>query len=108
MRNFIQDGDVLTVAAPAAVSSGDVVVVGGIVGVATTDAESAANVAVATRGVFTLTKKTSLVISAGDAVYWDSDPGETNKTDTDVYLGVAVESELSAATTVKVKLLASA
>jgi predicted RecA/RadA family phage recombinase len=42
MRNFIQNGDIITVAAPAAVASGDGVLVGTLFGIAVDDADSGA------------------------------------------------------------------
>lgn len=70
MMNRIQDGDNLTLVAPTAVSAGDIVEVGAIVGVAYGDAESGASFDLATRGVFDLPKETaSDVINAGTVVY---------------------------------------
>lgn len=56
MKNYIQRGDTLTVAAPAAVKSGDFVQVGRIRGVAVTDAASGADVELCTSGVYRLEK----------------------------------------------------
>lgn len=68
--NFVQVGDDVTVAAPAAVSSGDVVKVGSILGVAKHDAESGADVVLATRGVWTVGKVTGAGWSVGDKLYF--------------------------------------
>jgi len=107
MKNFIQSGTALTIPAPAAVASGDVVVLGAIIGVAQTDAESGADVAIVTEGVFTLPKEAPLTIDAGDVVYFDTAAGEVDTTDTNHALGIAVADAASAATTVMVKLTAS-
>ncbi len=72
MKNYIQEGRTLTVTAPAGVASGELVVVGRIVGVAAFDAVSGAEVEVVTEGVFTLPKVTGTVVTAGDALYWDA------------------------------------
>lgn len=56
MKNYIQEGDTLTVTAPAAVASGDFVQVGRIRGIAVTDAASGASVELRTTGVFTIPK----------------------------------------------------
>lgn len=56
MKNYIQDGDVITVAAPAAVVSGDFVQVGRIRGIAVTSAASGAAVELQTKGVFSIPK----------------------------------------------------
>jgi len=56
MKNYIQDGKILVVTAPAAVASGDFVQVGRIRGVAVTSAASGAQVELATEGVFEIPK----------------------------------------------------
>lgn len=70
MRNYIQPGNTLTLTAPAAIVSGDVVAVGSIIGVANGDAANGAPVDVDTVGVFRLPKVAALAIAAGDVVYW--------------------------------------
>jgi predicted RecA/RadA family phage recombinase len=56
MKNYVQDGDTITVTAPATVASGDFVQVGRIRGVAVTGAASGAQVELKTTGVFTIPK----------------------------------------------------
>ena len=56
MKNYIQDGDTLTVTAPAAVASGDFVQVGRIRGIAVTSVDSGAPVELKTTGVFSIPK----------------------------------------------------
>jgi predicted RecA/RadA family phage recombinase len=73
MKNFISSGDIVTIPAPAAVSSGDGVLVGTLFGVAVTDADSGANVAIKTTGVFTLPKTSAQAWTVGAAIYWDGD-----------------------------------
>ena len=73
MRNFIQTGDIVTILAPAAVSSGDGVLVGTLFGIAATDAEFGDNVAIKTTGVFTLPKTSTQAWTVGAAIYWDGD-----------------------------------
>jgi predicted RecA/RadA family phage recombinase len=80
MKNYIQTGDTLTVTAPADVSSGDLVVVGSIIGVAAYDAASGADVEVDTDGVFELPKVVTDVIGQGDKLYWDSSVKKLTKT----------------------------
>lgn len=100
MMNYVQRGHVVTVTAPAAVSSGDFVVVGALYGVAATDAVQDAEVEIALEGVFEF-PVTGL--SQGDVVYWDADPGELTATATDnVRVGVAIAD--SGATTTRVRL----
>lgn len=72
MKNYVQSGDVVTVPAPAAVASGAGVLVGTLFGVAQTDADSGASVAIATSGVFDLVKVGSQAWTVGAAIYWDA------------------------------------
>lgn len=105
MKNFKHNGDLVTVAAPAAVSSGDGVLVGNLFGVATTDAESGADVVIATRGVFELPKLGTDVVSQGDTLYWDDTNGELTLATTGNYpVGVAVKAAGNGDTTVEIRL----
>lgn len=72
MKNFIQSGVNLTLPAPAAVLSGEVVIVGGIVGVAAGDASIGADVDLTTEGVFDLPKVAANEFAVGAVVYWNS------------------------------------
>lgn len=56
MKNFVQNGDTITVTAPSAVASGDFVQVGRIRGIAVTSAASGALVELKTTGVFDIPK----------------------------------------------------
>ena len=71
MKNFLQEGEVLSVIAPQNVLSGDVVVVGSLAGIATTDALSGAAVSLATEGVFAITKTAGATFNPGDKVGWN-------------------------------------
>ena len=98
MKNYIQSGDVVTIPAPAAVSSGDVVIAGSLIGVAQSDAASGAAVAIATTGVFELAKTDSQAWTVGAPIYWDATPGEATTVSTDnTLIGVAVEAVASTA-----------
>lgn len=83
MRNYIQSGDIVTVPAPAAVSSGDGVLVGTLFGLAATDADSGTDVAIKTTGVFTLPKTSAQAWSVGALIYWDPDGKVTTTVSTD-------------------------
>lgn len=72
MKNFIQPGRIVTVVAPAAVKSGDLVVVGKLFGVACADAAEGAAVEICTEGVFTLPKVSAQAWTLGAAIYWDN------------------------------------
>mgnify|MGYP005857460351 CR=1 FL=1 len=105
MKNFIQRGDTITVAAPAAVSSGDGVLIGSLFGVASTDAESGANVALVTSGVIALPKEaTTDTFAIGDAVEWDAGNDRVVALNTGDQIGVAVEAAGASKATVAVKI----
>ena len=105
MRNFVQTGDSITVAAPAPIVSGQGVLIGSLFGVAATDAASAANVALSTRGVFDLPKEsTTATFDLGDPVEWDAVNGRVAALDSGVQIGVAVKAAGATATTVAVKI----
>ena len=104
MRNFIESGDVLTIPAPAAVASGGIVIAGSLIGVASTDAASGADVAVATRGVFELPKVAAQAVTLGAPVYWDSAAGKVTTTaGGNTAVGYATAAA-SAATTIRIRL----
>lgn len=79
MNNFIQNGDVLTVIAPADVVSGQIVKVGQLIGVAVTDAKSGDPVEIKRKGVFDLPKATG-ALTAGDPLYYDGSAKKLTKT----------------------------
>jgi predicted RecA/RadA family phage recombinase len=103
--NFVQPGETLTLAAPAAVDSGGGVLIGSIFGVAQGDAASGALVDIATEGVWTLPKVSALAISVGDVLYWDNTAKLVNKTASgNTRIGVAVTAAANPSGTVRVRL----
>jgi predicted RecA/RadA family phage recombinase len=105
MKNFIQDGKTITVTAPAAVTSGQYVVVGAIRGVAAFDAASGDPVELATEGVFTLPKVGADNVAAGDLLYWNGTAcTKTAGTGSKPLVGVAIKPAGNGAATVPVKL----
>ncbi|MEI7608520.1 MAG: DUF2190 family protein [Rhodospirillaceae bacterium] len=105
MKNYVQDGALLTVTAPATVTSGSGVIVGSIFGVAVTSASSGAAVTIQTEGVFDLAKKTTAVFAAGDKVSFDNTNGWADVPGTGFYpIGAATEAAGNGATVVRVKL----
>lgn len=72
MRNFTQPGDVLSLTAPYALTTGQGAQVGSIFGVAVAAAAISTAVELATRGTFTLTKQTGAAWTAGQPLYWDN------------------------------------
>lgn len=104
MKNFKQPGDTITVTAPAAVASGDGVLVGSLFGVANFSADSGAEVEIKTTGVFELPKTSALAISVGDLLYWDNSAKVLNKTNTNKLVGVAVSAAANPSATVEARL----
>jgi predicted RecA/RadA family phage recombinase len=104
MRNFVQTGDVLTIPAPAAVSSGAVIIAGALKGVAAGDAASGAQVDVSTRGVFDIPKVAADVFAVGDTVYFDEATNLATVTATgNAEIGFAVAAAGDGAASVRVK-----
>ncbi|SDL37013.1 DUF2190 family protein [Paracoccus chinensis] len=90
MKNFIAVGNVITVVAPAAVTSGQGMLVGSMFGVAARDAASGAEVELNLTGVFDLPKAASQAWTVGQRVYWDSTAKvATNVVGTNTLIGVA-------------------
>lgn len=75
MKNYVDDGATVTVAAPYAVASGAGALLGTLFGVAQAAAANAATVVLVTRGIFDLPKAASQAWTVGAAIYWD----DTNK-----------------------------
>lgn len=91
MKNIHSEGFVVEVAAPADVSSGDVVKVGSLVGVAVTDAASGERVAIRVEGVFALTVAGATV---GDPIYCTPGGGLSTTANGNVRCGTALGSGL--------------
>jgi predicted RecA/RadA family phage recombinase len=74
MKNYIQPGNTITWTntGETDVASGDVVVVGSILGVAAVAIPAGASGELATSGVFECPKAASAVIAQGEGVIWDA------------------------------------
>jgi predicted RecA/RadA family phage recombinase len=72
MKNYIQPGGSLTVAAPYDRLSGQGCLVGALFGVCVTDALNGANVSINTIGVYELAKAGAQAWTVGAKVYWDN------------------------------------
>ena len=91
MRNYIQPGHAITLAAPYDVVSGAGLLVGSIFGVAAGDALSGAEVETQLTGVIDLAKVASQAWTAGAKVYWDNTAKRvTNVASGNTLVGVAV------------------
>lgn len=105
MRNMVQKGENLTVPSPAAVASGDVVVIGSLYGVAAGDAEEGADLDLVTTGVYTLPKVSALAINIGDRIYFDTTSKLVNKTASgNTLIGIAVSNAANPSGAVNVRL----
>lgn len=74
-KNFKQDGRTMALVAVAALSSGDVVKAGNVLGVALSDAAIGDSVSVAVEGVFEVPKVSGAVIAQGETLVWDVSAG---------------------------------
>lgn len=106
MKNYVQKGDILEYTnAGSAISAGDVVVIGALIGIALTDIAASTGVgSVSICGCYTVAKTTSLSISQGDKLYWSTGTSKVTKTATDKFMGHAAAAAASDATTCVVKL----
>lgn len=105
MRNFVQEGDTVTLTAPYAVASGAGLLVGSIFAVAAAAADNAASVEAQVEGVFDLTALSTDTGSVGAKVYWDNTNKRCTVTATDNSLiGVLLAAKTSGQTTMRVRL----
>lgn len=108
MKNFISSGDALDLAVPYAsgVTAGQGMQVGAFLfGVAASNGAQNEVVAASIVGVYDLTKEPSLVVAAGDKIWWDNTNRRCTKTSTgNIPIGIATRAELAATTTVRVLL----
>lgn len=105
MKNYVQPGNTVTVAAPYDVLSGAGLLVGSLFGVAAYKALSGAEVEADTVGVFDLPKLSTDVVTAGALLYWDN----TNKrltltSSTHKLVGVALAGAGNGVATVRIRL----
>lgn len=105
MKNFVQTGAVIALAAPYAVSSGGGALVGSLFGVAQADAANGADVALVTEGVFDLAKVSAQAWTVGAKIYWDDTAKNCTTTATDnTLIGVAVAAAANPSSTGTVRL----
>ena len=106
MKNFIQNGAMITVPAPAGGSaSGQGMIVGGLFGIAATTAQEGTSLEIATTGVYDLPKAPATVFALGDRVAWDDTAKVIAPPATGLYpVGVAVIAAGNGATTVRIRL----
>ena len=108
MKNSIQDGEVLALAAPYAVSSGGGALIGAIFGVAVTTLASGDVGNFQLEGVYTLPKATGAAATLGAKAYWnDTNKNVTATASTNTLIGVFVAAYASGDTSALVRLNAS-
>jgi len=94
MKNFIQEGDSLSVVAPYNVESGAGVLVGSIFGIAICSAVAGAILDIEREGVYALAKTSAQAWTYGQKIYWD----DTNKRcDSDSTVGPLIGAAAAAA-----------
>jgi len=105
MKNYIQEGDVVTLTAPYAVSSGGGALVGTVFGVAVTDIANGVVGQFQREGVFDITALTTDVIAQGAKVYWDNtNKRVTGTASTNALIGAALVAKANGDTTCRVLL----
>lgn len=103
--NYVQPGSALTIPAPAAVSSGGVVIAGAIIGIAAGSAGAGDSVDVLVAGVFELPKVGADEIDLGDVIYWDGTAGlVTVSASGNTKIGTAVAAAGAGAAAARVRL----
>jgi predicted RecA/RadA family phage recombinase len=106
--NYIQPGNCIDYTAGSDISSGDVVVVGGLLGVAMSDIANGDTGAVGVSGVYSLPKVTAHVLSVGERVQYDvsassiADDGATPASGDLVNCGIVTKAAGNGDTTVEV------
>lgn len=106
MKNYIQEGEVLTLTPAAAVASGTGYLFGAaLFGVAQADVAISTPGAFRTEGVVEIAKTSVLAIAVGDRLYWDAVNKVVNATATaQQHVGIAVAAAANPSPTVKMKL----
>ena len=72
MKNFVQDGKTIRIVAGAAITSGEVVAVGDLVGVAINDCANTEECVLHLEGVYAVTKKAAVAFAQGEIVYFEA------------------------------------
>lgn len=108
MRNFIQQGDRVTITAPSGGTTSGVGVLTGahMFGVALTTNAQGESAEILIEGVVEIAKTSALAISIGDLLYWDNTNKVVNKTSTSQKpVGYAVGGAVNPSATVLMRLV---
>ena len=106
MQNYIQNGHIVRVTAPACgITSGDALIVGSIFGIAAYSSAEGDPVELSTTGVFQLPKASAAVLAVGTRVAWDNTAKEVTTPAVGRFLiGVAIEAAGNSVTSVAARL----
>lgn len=105
MKNFVNKGDTITLAAPYARSSGQGALVGSLFGVAVGDVANGVDGEFVTRGVFDLTAAAATTATVGAKAYWDNTNKEVTATSTsNTLIGTFLVAKVADVTTARVRL----
>jgi predicted RecA/RadA family phage recombinase len=105
MKNFLQQGNTLTLIAPYALLGGQGFQVGTLFAVASSDAAISAEVEGNTTGVYRLTAATADVVAVGAKVYWDNTAKNvTTVVSTNILIGCAVAAKAGGVVLIDVRL----
>ena len=106
MKNYIANGNVVTMTAPYAVNSGDGLLVGSLFGVAQTTAAIGASVEAVVDGVVDLTKVSAQAwATVGLLIYWDGAAKNATTTSTsNKLIGVNIATAANPSATGRVRL----
>lgn len=108
MRNFVSEGVAVDLTAPAAVTSGAPVKVGGLVVIPVADAASGETFCGMAHGVFDVNKATGSAWTEGATLYWDDTAKKfTTVSTSNTKCAVAVAAAASGDTTGRIKLIPS-
>lgn len=106
MKNFVQDGVIVTLTAPYVVTSGQGALIGALFGVATKDIANAALGDFRIHGVFDLDKDTAAgsAVTEGGKVYWENTLKKvTGAATANTLIGTAMAAAADGAATARVR-----
>ena len=102
---FYQDGKRIDIVQSGDIDSGDIVVIGELIGVQTNQIKKDEKGSVAVVGVFNVQKKAADTFTAGQKVYWDNTLKQATSTASgNTLMGITVAQAGSSHSTVRVKI----
>lgn len=105
MKNYVQKGNTLSVAAPYAVTSGQGVLAGALFGIAAHSAVQGAPVEIMRTDVFDVTAVTADTAAQGAKIYWDNTARKLTTTATNnTLVGCVTEAKANGDTVARVLL----